>query len=134
VRIARAILLGEVGANVDHTCWFCETVIQELVTRYGFDVIDRAYVDETRFSYRLWRPTHGSKPKSWKDRLRPYYAMMRNLLWQPVILINSVAAVFRPCLAETLCVALQRRGGNNVHTQQARVVAQEQGSVDRRLS
>ena len=108
VRIARAIVLGRVGANVEHTCWFCETVLRELASRYGLEADDISYVDDTRFSYRLWRSFPGPK-RNWKDHVRPYYAMMRNLIWRPTVMINSLAAIFRPCLSETLCMSFGQK-------------------------
>lgn len=69
------------GANPEHTCWFTEQVLKQLVARYGFKVKEIAYVDDSYQYYKKWK-------------------------WWPFMLINYVMCRIRPPYAETLCMVL----------------------------
>lgn len=86
LRFVSILARGEAGANPEHTCWFTEQVIKQLVDRYGLEVAEIAYVDDTYQYY----------PKS-------------NLKWLPFLAMNYLLVRIRHQFAETLCVVLRKK-------------------------
>jgi SAM-dependent methyltransferase len=105
LRFLRALVSGKTHANKQHTCWFSSKVLCHLASRYGFEVADESYVDDTRFSYRIVRRAPG--PEGKRGLLRTVGFVLRRLAWQPAVLIGSLLCLLRPRLAETLCLALK---------------------------
>jgi 2-polyprenyl-3-methyl-5-hydroxy-6-metoxy-1,4-benzoquinol methylase len=83
LRLVSVLVRGEAGANPEHSCWFTEQVLRQLVARYGLEVVGVAYVDDSYQYYRGWQ---------W---------------WLPNV-INWMLVRIRPQFAETLCVAIRR--------------------------
>ncbi len=108
VRLLRVLVDGRVPANKQHTCWFTAKVLRQLAQRYGLEVVDESYTDDTRLYYRLWPalPPGGSRFRRFWRRLA---LLFRRLLWQPWVLLNSALCLVRPRLSETVCLALARR-------------------------
>ncbi len=77
---------GKAGANPEHTCWFTEQVLSQLVERYGMYIESVDYVDDTYQYY--------------KDS---------SLLWWPFLALNYLLVRIRHQLAETLCVVIKIR-------------------------
>lgn len=84
LRFASVLFRGEAGANPEHTCWFTEQVMRQLVDRHGMEVCEIAYVDDSYQYYSGWR-------------------------WWPFVMINWILVRVRHQFAETLCVALRRK-------------------------
>lgn len=89
IRFFSILFRGEAGANPEHTCWFTEQVLRQLVERHGLEVSEVAYVDDTYQYY----------PAS-------------NLKWRPLLAINFLLVRLRAAFAETLCVAVRARRAN----------------------
>lgn len=85
LRFISVLLRGESGANPEHTCWFTEQVLRQLVARHGMEIVEVAYVDDSAPYYDGWR-------------------------WLPFVWLNGLLVRLRPALAETLCVAIRVRG------------------------
>ena len=83
LRFVRVLFSGRAGANPEHTCWFTEKVLGQLAKRYGFKILDVAYVDD---SYQ-------------------YYNMNK---WWPFFALNYILCRIRPQFCETLCIALSK--------------------------
>ena len=83
LRFVQVLFSGRAGANPEHTCWFTEKVLDQLAARYGFKILDVAYVDD---SYQ-------------------YYNKKK---WWPVLALNYILCRIRPQFCETLCIALRK--------------------------
>jgi len=108
LRYMRLITGGETQAHHEHTCWFTAKVFRQMAERFGLEVVDESYADDTRIHYVLWpRISNRGGPirRTWR-RIR---ALLRRLIWRPWIYLNSLICLFRPRAAETLCLALRRR-------------------------
>jgi len=88
LRLLRLFLSGKVSANKEHTCWFTEKVLRQLLKRFGFQIKSCAYVDDVYQYYR--------KPK-------------HVLLW-PFMAIFFLLCFIRPQTAETLCFEIMLDG------------------------
>jgi 2-polyprenyl-3-methyl-5-hydroxy-6-metoxy-1,4-benzoquinol methylase len=82
LRFVSVLLRGEAGANAEHTCWFTEQVLRQLVARHGMVVGEVAYVDDSAQYYGGWK-------------------------WLPFVWLNALLVRLRPAFAETLCVAIR---------------------------
>jgi 2-polyprenyl-3-methyl-5-hydroxy-6-metoxy-1,4-benzoquinol methylase len=60
----RGVLLGNVPANVEHTCWFCNKTLANLLKRKGFIYIDRYYYFDN---------TH-----AWTYSIEAFFSLFRN--------------------------------------------------------
>ena len=83
LRFVILFVTGKVGANPEHTCWFTGNVLRQLVHRYGFNVLEEAFVDDS-YQYHSFR--------SWLG---------------PFLIFNYLLCLVRPQFSETLCFALQ---------------------------
>ena len=83
LRFVQVLFSGRAGANPEHTCWFTEKVLDQLAARYGFNILDVAYVDD---SYQ-------------------YYNKKK---WWPGLALNYILCRIRPQFCETLCIALRK--------------------------
>jgi len=81
IRFLRLLLSGKVGANKEHTCWFTEKVLRQLLKRFGLKIKSISYVDD----------------------IYQYYNKPRHIIWWPSLLINFLLCRLRPQIAETLC-------------------------------
>lgn len=84
LRFASVLFRGVAGANPEHTCWFTEQVLRQLGERYGLEVSDVAYVDDSYQYYNKYK-------------------------WWPFFLINYLLCRLRHQFSETLCVAFKVR-------------------------
>lgn len=84
LRFASMLLRGEAGANREHTCWFTEQVLRQLVERHGLEVAEVAYVDDSYQYYTGWK-------------------------WWPFVAANWLLVRARHGFAETLCVLIRAR-------------------------
>ena len=84
MRFFSVLFRGEAGANPEHTCWFTEQVLQQLVERYGMYIDEIAYVDDTYQYYK------GG-----------------NFKWWPFLFLNYCATRIRHPFAETICVSIK---------------------------
>lgn len=84
-RFMNVLAGGKAGANQEHTCWFTEQVLEQLVVRYGFKVKEVAYVDDSYQYYKIWK-------------------------WWPFMLINYLICRIRPAYSETICMVLTKQG------------------------
>lgn len=81
LRFFRLLFSGKVQANKEHTCWFTEKVLRQLLQRFGLKLKSCAYVDDVYQYYR--------KPK--------YF-----WVW-PFMALFFLLCFIRPQTAETLC-------------------------------
>ncbi len=106
-RMLRMLVTGKIGANRQHTCWFTAKVLRQLAGRYGFEVVDESYVDDTRLYYPIWPKLPPPKcPR--RIRMRRLLVLIQRLLWRPVVWLNSLLSLLRPRCAETLCMTFQK--------------------------
>jgi SAM-dependent methyltransferase len=84
LRFWSVLLRGEAGANPEHTCWFTEEVLRQLVARYGLEVAEVAYVNDSAQYYSGWK-------------------------WLPFVALNGLLVRLRHRFAETLCVVIRAR-------------------------
>jgi SAM-dependent methyltransferase len=77
LRFVQLLARGRVGANLEHTCWFPPQVLNQLAGRYGFEIVDVAYVNDSHQHY------DGFK-------------------WVPFLMLNDVLCLVRPQFCETL--------------------------------
>lgn len=82
LRFFSVLLRGEAGANPEHTCWFTEQVLRQLVARHGFEVSQIAYVDDSYQYYSGWK-------------------------WWPFVALNWLLVRMRHRFAETLCILIR---------------------------
>lgn len=85
MRFIQLFLRGRVTVNSEHTCWFNEEVLLQLAGRYGFEVLDVVYLDD---SYQYY-----------EDASR---------LWIPFLMLNYLLCLISPKFSETLCVAFKK--------------------------
>ncbi len=81
LRFFRLLMSGKVRANKEHTCWFTEKVLRQLLKRFGFQLKASTYVDDVYQYY-----------------LKPKYLW----IW-PFMAIFFLLCFVRPQTAETLC-------------------------------
>lgn len=81
-RFIRQLFLGYCGANKEHTCWFTEQVLKQLMDRYGFEIVDIGYVDDS-------------------------YQYYKNKKWWFFYPFNYILCRIQPAFCETVCVALK---------------------------
>ena len=86
LRYISVLVRGEAGANPEHTCWFTEQVLRQLVARYDLEISEVAYIDDTYQYY----------PKS-------------NIKWWPFLALNYLMVRIRNQFAETLCVVIKKK-------------------------
>lgn len=86
LRYISVLVRGEAGANPEHTCWFTEQVLRQLVARYDLEISDVAYIDDTYQYY----------PQS-------------NIKWKPFLALNYLMVRIRNQFAETLCVVIKKK-------------------------
>ncbi len=84
LRFISVLFRGAAGANPEHTCWFTEEVLQQLVARHGLMVAEVAYVDDSYQYYAGWQ-------------------------WWPFLALNWLLVRVRHRFAETLCVHIRAR-------------------------
>jgi len=84
LRFARLLVTDKGGPNPEHTCWFTPPVLSQLVGRFGFEIVDVIYVDD---SYQWY-----------------------SLKWLPLLLVNYILCLLRPQFSETLCFTLRKVG------------------------
>jgi SAM-dependent methyltransferase len=84
LRFVGVLLRGEAGANPEHTCWFTEQVLRQLVVRHGLEISEVAYVDDSYQYYPGWK-------------------------WWPFVALNWLLVRVRHSFAETLCVLIRAR-------------------------
>lgn len=84
LRFASILFRGEAGANPEHTCWFTQQVLQQLVARYGLEISEIAYVDDSYQYYKGWK-------------------------WWPFLAINWALVRIRHQFAETICVVMRKK-------------------------
>lgn len=106
VRLIRTLFKGAPGANGEHTCWFTAQVLRQLAARHGLEVVDEAYVNDTRLFYPWFKPQHGSALRRLGRHANRLAVML--LLWGPARLKNAILSRLRPRTAETLCLALRK--------------------------
>ena len=111
LRYLRVLTKGYTPAHHQHTCWFTAKVLDQLARRYGLEVFDESYANDTGMHYPLWpgkMATRGGPVRRAWRRLR---LLVRRLAWRPFIWLNSLICLVRPRSAETLCMAfkLKRR-------------------------
>lgn len=87
------------GSNPEHTCWYTTTVLCQLAKRYGYELAEEAYVDDSRLYVRLQR----LEPKRTLDPALIVWPARKALLH-----VNTLMCLVRPRLAATLCLALRR--------------------------
>ncbi len=85
LRFFSVLLRGEAGANTEHTCWFTEEVLRQLVARHGLEIYEVAYVDDSYQYYAGWK-------------------------WWPFVALNWLLVRARHRFAETLCVVIRVSG------------------------
>ena len=84
MRFFSVLLRGEAGANSEHTCWFTEQVLRQLIERYGMRIDKIDYVDDTYQYYKK-----------------------NNFKWWPFLSFNYLAVRMRHQFAETICVSIK---------------------------
>lgn len=84
MRFFSVLQRGDAGANPEHTCWFTEQVLRQLVDRYGMYVDEVSYVDDTY-----------------------QYYNKGNIMWWPFLVLNYLATRIRHQFAETICVSIK---------------------------
>lgn len=84
LRFFSVLLRGEAGANPEHTCWFTEKVLRQLVARHGLEIAEVAYVDDSYQYYAGWK-------------------------WWGFLALNWLLVRARHGFAETLCVLIRVR-------------------------
>ena len=86
LRFVGLLVKGQGGPNPEHTCWFTQPVLSQLAGRFGFEIADVTYVDDSYQWYNF-----GS-------------------LWLPFLLMNYILCLVRPQFSETLCFTLGKTG------------------------
>lgn len=89
-RFIRLLMFGWAGGGDGHTCWFTRKNMRELSSRYGFEVVELAYVDDV---YR------------WYLRAGWHYF----LLALPVLALNYLMCLIAPRMSETYCYTLKKK-------------------------
>ena len=84
MRFFSVLLRGKAGANPEHTCWFTEQVLSQLVDRYDMFIDEIDYVDDTY-----------------------QYYNKNNIKWWPFLILNYLATRIRHQFAETICVSIK---------------------------
>lgn len=82
-RFVQLLIYRRVGVNREHTCWYTRQTLNELAVRYGLEIVDVAYVDNTAQYYSFW--------------------------WSPILALNYLLCLARPEFCETLCFILKKR-------------------------
>lgn len=108
-RLFRMLVTGKIGANRQHTCWFTAKVLRQLAGRYGFEVVDESYVDDTRLYYPIW-PKLPPPKRPRLIRVRRIAALLKALACRPIVWFNSLLCLLRPRCAETLCMTFKKQG------------------------
>ena len=106
VRFLRILLKSHAGSNREHTCWFTGKVLRQLAGGGGLEVVEEAFVDDTRLFYPWFKR---------QKRCSPARRVLRNvgrflsmlLIWRPALLAQSILCRFRPRLSETVCMAFR---------------------------
>jgi 2-polyprenyl-3-methyl-5-hydroxy-6-metoxy-1,4-benzoquinol methylase len=88
LRFVSVLFRGEADANPEHTCWFTRQVLQQLVERYGLEISETAYVDDSYQYYSGWK-------------------------WWPFVVLNWLLVRVRNQFAETLCVVVRKKQTNS---------------------
>ncbi|MDQ3002507.1 MAG: class I SAM-dependent methyltransferase [Fibrobacterota bacterium] len=89
LRFVRLLLLGWIGGNDEHTCWFTRRTMRRLAGMYGFRVERVAYVDDIYHWY-------FEGPWRWLIPSLPFLA------------VNWIFCRIRPQLSETLVFVLAK--------------------------
>ena len=84
LRFVELLFKGQGSPNPEHTCWFTRSVLSQLAGRFGFEIVDVTYIDNSYQWHNL-----GS-------------------LWLPFLLLNYVLCLVRPQFSETLCFVLRK--------------------------
>jgi SAM-dependent methyltransferase len=87
LRFIRMLLLGSVGGNEEHTCWFTRRTMRRLAGMYGFTVKQIVYVDDI-YDWYLQGP--------WKWLIPSL----------PFLAVNWILCRIRPQLSETTLFVL----------------------------
>jgi len=84
MRFFNVLQRGKSGANPEHSCWFTEQVLSQLVERYDMYIDEVDYVDDT---YQYYKNS--------------------TILWKPFLLLNYIMTRIRNQFAETICVSVK---------------------------
>ena len=84
LRFVGLLVKGKGSPNPEHTCWFTPPVLSQLAERFGFEIVNVTYVDDSYQWYSL------------------------RSLWLPFLLLNYVLCLVRPQFSETLCFVLKK--------------------------
>lgn len=105
LRLMRILIKGSAGGNKQHTCWFTPKVLVQLAQRFGFELADEAWVDDSRYFYPWLKAT---KKRGVRKILRNFSRLLSMLLiWKPACWATSLLARIRPRFSETFCLALK---------------------------
>ncbi len=109
VRFLRVLLKARAGANREHTCWFTAKVLRQLAERCGLELVEEAFVDDTRLFYPWFkRQKSGSLLRRVLRGVGRFFSML--LIWRPAVLCQSILSRLRPRLSETVCMAFRIAG------------------------
>lgn len=81
-RFLRQLYKGYCVAHPEHTCWFTEQVIKQLMEKHGFEIIDIGYVDDS-------------------------YQYNKNKRWWFFYPLNYILCRIRSAFCETICVSMK---------------------------
>jgi SAM-dependent methyltransferase len=108
LRYLRVFLKGKAGANKQHTCWFTAKVLGQLADRNGLEVVEEAYIDDSRLYHPWLKPVKSTSPRRVLSRQASRLVGMA-MFWKPMGLIQSLLCRLRPRLSETLCLAMRKK-------------------------
>lgn len=86
MRFMSVLQRGDAGANPEHTCWFTERVLRQLLDRYGMFIETVDYIDDT---YQYYKRS--------------------SRLWWPFLALNYLLVRIRNPLAETIAVVVRKK-------------------------
>lgn len=108
VRFLRILLKSHAGGNREHTCWFTAKVLRQLVGGCGLELVEEAFVDDTKLFYPWFKQQKSCSPARRVLRnMGRFFSML--LIWRPAVLAQSILCRFRPRLSETICMAFRIR-------------------------